>query len=149
MGNRAVITTAPYGANNTGIYLHWNGGRASIEGFLRAAKRLGFRSPAGDESYALARLTQVIATFFGNDGLSVGIGRLSSLDVDNGDNGTYLIGGDWEIVGRKFFKGREEIDELKTGQIAYKIVQQLKATETVTEIDPDVAKAWNEEGQPA
>lgn len=147
MGNRAVITTAPYGPNNTGIYLRWNGGRASIEGFLRACKRLGFRSPAVDQKYALARLTQVIATFFGNEGLPVGIGPVSHLDVDNGDNGTYLIGGDWEIVGRKFVHTffHEEIDEAKTGQIAYKIVQQLKATETVAEIDPDAAKAWNEE----
>jgi hypothetical protein len=38
MGNRAVITLKPhegksYG-NQVGIYVHWNGGRDSIEAFL-------------------------------------------------------------------------------------------------------------------
>ena len=132
MGNRAVITTAPFAETNTGIYVHWNGGRASVEGFLQAAKRLGFRSPAEDDSYALARLTQVIATFFGPDGLSVGIGPCSKLDCDNGDNGVYLIGGDWEIVGREHkpeYLEEEEIDPAKSKEIAARLVEALKAKE--------------------
>ncbi len=126
MGNRAVITTAPFDANNVGIYLHWNGGRASIEGFLAAARGLGWRSPPGDESYALARLTQIACTFLGPDGLSVGIGRCDDLDCDNYDNGTYLIGGDWEIVGREFFSGEEEIDAGKTTDIRDTVLATIR-----------------------
>ena len=129
MGNRAVITTAPFAKKNVGIYLHWNGGKASIEGFLQAAKVLQWRGPTADESYALARLTQLIATYFGPDGLSVGIGLVGDLDPDNGDNGTYLIGGDWEIVGRKFYSGEEEVDPTKTAGIVRNILAKIKAAD--------------------
>lgn len=145
MGNRAVITTAPYDENNVGIYLHWNGGRASIEGFLLACKRLGFRSPGVDGSYALARLTSAIAAYFGADdgGLSVGIGPCSQLDTDNGDNGVYLIGGDWQIAGRDHFPWSEEIDERKTAQIAYRTYRRLKAGDEIKDAaDPEEALAW-------
>jgi len=46
MGNRAVITFATY-TNAPAIYLHWNGGRASVEGFLSAARQLGLRHARG------------------------------------------------------------------------------------------------------
>jgi len=98
MSNRAVITTAPYDEKNVGIYLHWNGGRESIEGFLAAAKQLKFRSPREDDTYALARLVQLIGNFFGGS-TSLGIGIVGQLDADNGDNGVWLIGEDWKIVG--------------------------------------------------
>jgi hypothetical protein len=124
MGNRAVITTAPYSKNNVGIYVHWNGGRSSIDGFLQACKRLGYRAPGADDSYAMARLTQAIATYFGGS-TSVGIGTVSGLDADNGDNGLYVIGGDWEIVARKYYEGPEEADPAKTSEIADKIVATL------------------------
>lgn len=111
MGNRAVITTAPYSDDNVGIYLHWHGGRDSVEGFLKAARDLGYRTPESDPSYGLARLTGLICTFFGlDDDTSIGIGQCAELDCDNGDNGTYLIGGNWEIVGRKYFDGDEQQD---------------------------------------
>lgn len=129
MGNRAVITTAPYSDSNVGIYVHWNGGRASVEGFLAAAKELGYRTPTSDRSYALAGLAGLIWSFLGTDGLSVGIDRCGQLDTDNGDNGTYLIGGDWEIVGRKFrdeWDG-EEIDAAKTKAIKEQILLKVKA----------------------
>ncbi len=32
MGNRATITAAPFDRKNVAIYVHWNGGRASVEG---------------------------------------------------------------------------------------------------------------------
>ena len=32
MGNRAVITTR---SKDIGVYLHWNGGRDSVEAFLK------------------------------------------------------------------------------------------------------------------
>lgn len=127
MGNRAVITTAPYSSKNVGIYVHWNGGRESIEGFLQACKRLGYRRPDVDKHYAMARLTQAIAAYFGGT-TSIGIGLVSELDHDNGDNGTYIIGGDWEILRRKYNPGARGIDGQdaeKTAAIADKIVAAL------------------------
>ena len=94
MGNRAVITTRQKGI---GIYLHWNGGRESIEAFLLYCKLKGYRRPESD-SYGWARLCQVISNFFGG-GLSIGIGKYENLDIDNGDNGVYVIE-DWKIVDR-------------------------------------------------
>lgn len=98
MGNRAVITTSPYKASNIGIYVHWNGGRASIEGFLKAARDLEYRTPATDPSYAMAGLAGLIWSYLGTDGLSVGLGTCDQLVCDNGDNGTWLIGDDWSLV---------------------------------------------------
>ena len=97
MGNRAVITTK---AKEIGVYLHWNGGRDSVEGFLEYCKRAGFRG-LDEDSYGFARLVQVVANFFGAGGLSVGVAPFKSLDCDNGDNGVYIVKG-WEIVGREF-----------------------------------------------
>jgi len=124
MGNRAVITTAPYKASDVGIYIHWNGGRASVEAFLEVAKTLEYRAPGEDRSYAIARLTQVIANYFVG-GLSIGIDTCDRLDTDNGNNGTYLIGKDWEIVGRKFFDGEEEVDPAKTKEIVAEILAKM------------------------
>lgn len=108
MGNRAVITTkTAFETNGIGIYLHWNGGRDSVEGFLAYCKLKGYRSPFYDEGYAMARLIQVISNFLGGT-CSIGIGCVDTLDCDNGDNGTYIIGGDWEIVGREYHTGKEQ-----------------------------------------
>lgn len=104
MGNRAVITTQK---GKLGIYLHWNGGRDSIEAFLKYCELKGYRKPE-DNNYGWARLCQVVCNYL-DGGLSVGIDTLSNLDCDNGDNGMYIIK-DWKIVGRKYFGG-EESDE--------------------------------------
>lgn len=107
MGNRAVITTkGAFCSNGIGIYLHWNGGRDSVEAFLAYCRLKGYRSPDSD-SYGMARLAQVIGNFFGGT-TSVGVGLIHELDCDNGDNGTYIIGNDWEIIGRSYFKGVEQ-----------------------------------------
>lgn len=110
MGNRAVITTSkagfdPANSEATGVYLHWNGGRDSVEAFLAYCKLKGFRSPEKD-NYGWARLCQVIGNYFGG-GLSIGIGPCCTLDCNNYDNGTYIIE-DWEIVGRAYFDGVEQ-----------------------------------------
>lgn len=102
MGNRAVITTRQ---KQIGVYLHWNGGRDSVEGFLAYCKLKGYRSPEND-SYGWARLCQVIGNWFGG-GLSIGINKFGNLDIDNGDNGTYVIE-DWEIVDRLYHNGYEQ-----------------------------------------
>ena len=109
MGNRAVITTSRDNdvsmSNDIGIYLHWNGGRDSVEAFLEYCKRRGFRSPDQD-CYGWARLCQVIGNFFGGD-LSIGIDKCCNLDCDNWNNGVYIIK-NWEIVGRQYFQGTEQ-----------------------------------------
>lgn len=106
MGNRAVITTAPFSFDNVGIYVHWNGGQESIEGFLAACRELGYRDPTYSPSYGLARLTQAIGLFFdAGDDTSVGIGTCGQLDCDNGDNAVWLIGKDWAIVGHGVPRG--------------------------------------------
>lgn len=109
MGNRAVITTSTEEkveeSNDIGVYLHWNGGRDSVEAFLTYCRISGFRPPEND-CYGWARLCQVIANFFGGT-LDIGIDRCSQLDCDNYDNGVYIIK-NWQIVGRKFFSGDEQ-----------------------------------------
>ncbi|WP_322150890.1 hypothetical protein [Paratractidigestivibacter sp.] len=99
MGNRAIITTAD---KEIGIYLHWNGGRDSVEAFLAYCALKGYRSPTTDPSYGFARLAQVVGNFFGG-GLSVGVvdgdhieGMGASLD-----NGIYILDG-WDIKERIF-----------------------------------------------
>ena len=107
MGNRAVITTKDnFVDNGIGVYLHWNGGRDSVEAFLKYCELRGFRSPDRDH-YGWARLVQVISNFFGPDGLSIGVDVVDHLDCDNWDNGVYFIEG-WQIVGRKYFEGEEQ-----------------------------------------
>lgn len=108
MGNRAVITTKENFENDgVGIYLHWNGGRDSVEPFLAYCKLKEYRSPDVD-NYGWARMCQVIGNFFGGT-LSLGIDKVSKLDCDNYDNGVYIIK-NWEIVDRKYFNRSFEED---------------------------------------
>ena len=102
MGNRAVITTKD---KRIGIYLHWNGGRDSVEAFLKYCELRRFRCPEYD-NYGWARMCQIIGNYFGGD-LSIGIDTLDNLDCDNWDNGVYIIE-DWKIVGREYFEGKEQ-----------------------------------------
>lgn len=108
MGNRAVITTPE---RELGVYLHWNGGRDSVEAFLKYCDLRGFRAPDADE-YGWARLCQVIANFMGAGGLSVGISPYTTDEQENpGDNGIYVIRG-WDIVERVYpWEGFEEQDD--------------------------------------
>lgn len=106
MGNRAVITTEQNWKNDgVGVYLHWNGGRDSVEAFLKYCDLKGYRSPSED-CYGWARLCQVAGNFFGGTS-SIGINRLWNLDCDNWDNGVYIIEG-WKIIDRHYFKGEEQ-----------------------------------------
>lgn len=95
MGNRAVITTPE---RAIGLYLHWNGGRDTVEPLLRYCELQGYRPPSED-TYGWARLCQVVGNFFGG-ALSVGIGPYTDdVSMDPGDNGIYVIEG-WRIVER-------------------------------------------------
>lgn len=67
MGNRAVITTREnFNNDGVGVYLHWNGGRDSVQAFLTYCKMKGYREPTSD-NYGWARLCQAIGNFFGGD----------------------------------------------------------------------------------
>lgn len=102
MGNRAVITTED---KNIGIYLHWNGGRESIETFLAYCDMKGIR-PFEIDNYGWARFCQVVGNFLGGN-LSIGIDRYNNLDTDNWDNGVYIVK-DWKIIGREFQRYKDE-----------------------------------------
>ena len=104
MGNRAVIAFENK-PDAVGIYLHWNGGRDSVERFLEAGKGV---CRLGDPPYAMARLVQLIGQFFGGN-CSVGVDVISKLDCDNGDNGLYIVdSGSFKIIDRLYVPGSEQ-----------------------------------------
>ena len=154
MGNRAVITLDKKPTENSvGIYLHWNGGAESVLAFAEAGKRFGIRY--GDESYATARLAQIIGNFFGGT-LSVGVDVLKRLDCHNHDNGTFKVFTDekgeialeqspdgktgWrrldidQIKRHQYWQKTEEsegilADIIKANHPAYKVMEPNKPTE--------------------
>lgn len=102
MGNRAIVTTqTEWCRDGIGVYLHWNGGYDSVNAFC---KYLKFKAARTDDSYFLARFTQVVCNFFGGT-LSCGIvpARCGAGD----DNGVYIIN-DYKIVRRFFSPGEEQ-----------------------------------------
>ena len=92
MGNRAVIQMED---NPLEIYLHWNGGRDSVEPIVDYARAQGVRT--GD--YGVARLCQIIGNTLGGT-LSLGVAPKGSYSGDE-DNGTYVLDNEFNIVGRK------------------------------------------------
>jgi hypothetical protein len=128
VGNRAVITFAPYSEASVGVYLHWNGGPSSVLGILDACGRLEFRGPSQDPAYAMARLIDAVTALIPGS-LSVGVGLNSQLDTDNGDNGTYVIdgitGNPWSIVERKFNRGIDSLDAAHIEAVSDAIVLAL------------------------
>ena len=100
MGNKAVIKAN--GNDNKAVYLHWNGGRDSIEAFLKYCELRGFSG--FDSDYGIARFCQVVGNFFGADGSSLGV---VDYVASCGDNGVYVVEG-WEIVDRIDFNGVEQ-----------------------------------------
>lgn len=109
MGNRAVITTPE---REIGLYLHWNGGRGTVEPLLRYCELKGYRAPSTD-CYGWARIAQVVGNFFGGT-TSVGVcAYTDDKRMNPGDNGIYVIDG-WRIVERIYpyegFVEQEEYD---------------------------------------
>ena len=95
MGNRCLIAFKEKESTKKKeevpcIYLHWNGGRDSVEAFLDATRRLGVRK--NDPSYSMARLTQIIANFLGGT-LSIGISNVGDWELNFLDNGVYWVDG--------------------------------------------------------
>jgi len=138
MGNRGVITTED---KNIGIYLHWNGSRESVEGFLAYCDLKGYRQPEIDD-YGWARLCQVIGNFFGGT-TSVGINRYERLDTDNWDNGVFIIK-NWEIVGREFQR-YSDIHQDNMEEFLKFVNERMPENERIPEKEiEDYAKKWNE-----
>ena len=109
MSNSAYITTRKgFEEGGIGVYLHWNGGRDSVEGFLEYCKLKKYRPPEQD-GYGWARLATIIGNFFGGN-LSVGIENFCFKGIRPCyDNGVYIIE-NWQIVGREFFAGKEQAE---------------------------------------
>ena len=114
MGNRAVLSfgTTP---KAPAIYLHWNGGLASVEAFLAAARALGMRHYRKQGARAAAEFVAIVARSF--MGGSVYLETNETADCDNWDNGQFFVGQDMSIVRRKYRRGAEEIDAEKTAAI--------------------------------
>jgi hypothetical protein len=127
MGNRAVIAIKDkfYKKEDTPcIYLHWNGGRDSVQSFLDVHNELGMRG-AEDSNYALARLTQIICNALGGE-LSCGISIYSRADTDNGDNGVYWLDNVDEklsIVEREFAPDVEQTHWIEKGGMKESIIK--------------------------
>ena len=85
------------------VYLHWNGGRDSVEAFLKYCELRAFRGFNSPDGYGIARFCQVVGNYF-DGGLSIGV--VDYIEPE-GDNGVYVVDG-WEIVGRKGYKGMEQ-----------------------------------------
>ena len=107
MGNSALIMTKDGFENGgIGLYLHWNGGRDSVEPFLKYCEKKNYRPPETD-GYGWARLAQVVGNFFGGS-MSVGIDYYKDgRDICYLDNGVYIIE-NWNIVDRKYFNCEEQ-----------------------------------------
>jgi hypothetical protein len=130
MGNRAVITFST-ADNAPAIYLHWNGGRASVEGFLKAARQLGLRHARSPQAQAAAldNIAEMLARYFFrcNVGMNVYRMHFAGSDRDNGDNGTYLLGQDLSILARLHHTRGEEINREKTAAIVEQLTTQAPA----------------------
>lgn len=91
MGNRCVITNKD---KLKSIYLHWNGGRDTIEPMLRVAKRHGGTFEV---------LSAIAHKVFEGEIVSY-----EKADTNNYDNGVYIIDKNLNIIGREFFDWEEQ-----------------------------------------
>lgn len=117
MGNRAHVIFTDGKTFSPATYLHWNGGAESVYPFLDELRvRMGGRW--GDVSYGAARFVSLVADFFGQDGMSLGIVNGPQSDdaydlmpYDHGDNGVYLVDVRQDVV-RRFTSPNYSSDEL-------------------------------------
>lgn len=97
MGNRAIIKPIE---SNTGVYLHWHGGKTSVTAFLKYCELHNYRDFGGEnaDGYGVARFCQVVGNFFGGS-ISIGVCETGDTKEDAMyiDNGIYIIDG-WKIV---------------------------------------------------
>lgn len=77
MGNRAIIVSTGNMSDVTaGIYVHWFD-KGTLENALEEMKARGYRDPADDAEYGMARLCQVLCEQ-NPDGLNIG---LTTVDI--------------------------------------------------------------------
>jgi len=136
MGNRCLIAFKEKESKKKKeevpcIYLHWNGGRDSVEAFLDATKRLGVRT--NDQFYGMARLTQIISNFMGGT-LSIGISNVGDWALDFLDNGIYWVEG-LEIYDRTdTYNGFEEQKEYDHEELVKAIIDANSFVHEETEV---------------
>lgn len=115
MGNRAIITNRE---KKIAVYMHWNGGRDSVEAFLEYCKIQGYSSG----EYGISRFVQTVANFFGGQS-SIGVLPYTGdrkMAGYGSDNGVYVVD-NWEIVDRVY--PREPFGE----QANYDMAEMLEA----------------------
>lgn len=112
MGNRGIIAVKN---GDYAVYLHWNGGRDSVEAFIKYAELAKLYTPMGGTIYELEQWSKFV-TILDNWGASVYLQNISPNRKTNGtinkdywgtDNGIYYIN-NWQIVGRAFNKRPEQ-----------------------------------------
>ena len=116
MSNSGIVAAK---GSNVGVYLHWNGGRDSVEGFLKYCEMKGYCNFNDRSGYGISRFMQVAGNFLGGTsslGMEFNITKGKSLTST--DNGIYLVDG-WKIVKR--------YDEPSREQSAYELQDMLLA----------------------
>jgi len=133
MGNRAVVTFDTL-HDSPCIYLHWNGGRDSVEAFLKVAENLNLNP---QDPMVMDKWAEILGTYFFEKevGSSV-IYRYTygTADTDNYDNGVYVIGRDWSIQERRYMRHREQISPETTQAIYDGIMENIVKNLTKKEI---------------
>lgn len=109
MGNRAVISEG----HGPCVYLHWNGGRDSVECFLKAARIKMQALPENERPQSTLErrdflCEQVLFPFFGTRRLTVYKTFHHTADKRNGDNGTYIIDSKFNIIRREHVPSRRD-----------------------------------------
>jgi len=126
MGNRALITLSTQRAAPA-IYLHWNGGRASVLGFLKAARQLEIKADNDEE--LIQQLGHMIAgRFFGVELDALHVYSCAYGEGMSADNGVYLINHDLEIVDRLQAPPFDEVNAEKTRLIRDAVLENRGAT---------------------
>ena len=148
MGNRAVLVwkdeNGHYDDDTMGVYLHWNGGRDSIEAFLAYCRMKDLKSPSENVSIGIRNFVDVVSWFFGSN-QSICIDKLSGLDQDNWDNGVYVCDG-WKIVDRKYMHGAEQ-DEHGFGEMLHAINRRQPEAFNDFELDQKIEDFLRNAGQ--
>ena len=103
MGNRAVINMVD---SDVAIYLHWNGGRDTVEPVLQVAKEYGL---TGDNA-GMNDLYKMFHNMLASDMAETAyVGRVEEYNGSAiGDNGTYIIDKSFNIIDRLDFENEEQ-----------------------------------------
>ena len=103
MGNRAVINMVD---SDVAIYLHWNGGRGTVEPVLEVAKEYGL---TGDNA-GMNDLYKMFHNMLSSDMTETAyVGTIPEYNgTASGDNGVYIIDKNFNIIDRLEFENRKE-----------------------------------------